>query len=134
MKKQYNEVFWDIPLLFNDEINDDFQKVAYKAGRIENLQKSIDQFEGELKIIAGEKASNHVKQIREGLKTFDDITPLHEYLIGILHYKGTHANAKEQIDEYIEHVSEMRVLEAKRGIETTQLISKLRDYIKKSIQ
>ena len=134
MHKQYNEIFWDIPLLFNDEINDEFQKVAFKAGRIESLQKSIGQFEAELEILAGEKASNHVKQIREELKTFDDITPLQEYLVGILSHKATHTDVKKYIDEYIEHVSEVRVLETKRGIETTQLISKLRDFIKESIQ
>ena len=38
-KKQINEVYWDIPLLFNQRIIDDYMQLAYKVGEEDNNKK-----------------------------------------------------------------------------------------------
>lgn len=131
-EKQYNEVFWDIPLLFTDELYAEFERVAFKAGRIEELQKSINQFEAELGVLVGTKAAECVKQMRERLNTHDDIAPLRERILRSIGCIQT--NESKSVEEYLGKVAEARELEFQRGAENIRLIFKLQEFVKKSIE
>ncbi len=130
-QKQYNEVFWDISLLFNEELFSAFQKVAFKSGKIEELQKQIDQFEAELGALVGMNALGRVKRQRESLNPHDDITPLSDCVSQAL--GCVHNDVSKNIEEYLGQVAEMKELEFQRVAENVQLIFKLRDFVKKSI-
>ena len=132
-QKQYNEVFWDIPLLFNDELLSEFQKVALKAGRLEELQKSINVFEAELGVLAGSDASSHITKVRE-ITAQDDINRLRQSVTEALFRAGTHVDVSKSVETYIAQVAEMKELEFQCGAENVQLIFKLRDFVKKSIE
>ncbi len=131
-QKQYNEVFWDIPLLFDDELFSAFQKVALKAERIEELQKPVDQFEAELGALVGMDAMERVKQQREDLNPHDDITPLSDCVSQEI--SRIHNDVSKAVEEYLGQVAEMKELEFQRGAENVLLIFKLRDFVKKSIE
>ena len=131
-QKQYNEVFWDIPLLFNDNLFSEFQRVAFKAGHIEELQKPIDQFEAELGVLVGIHAMEHVKKVRKSLVPHDDVTPLRDCLSQEL--SRLNKDVSKSVDEYLGQVAEIKELEFQHGAENVQLIFKLREFVKKSIE
>ena len=132
-QKQYNEVFWDVPLLFSEELSDEFQKVALKAEKIVKLQKSIDVFEAELGVLVGSKASSQIKQIREATSQ-EDVIQIKQSVTEALSRGRTHADVSNIVDTYTAQVAEAKQLEVERSAETMSLVFKLRDYVKKSIQ
>ncbi len=133
-QKQYNEVFWDVPLLFNEELFSEFQKVAFKAGKVEELQESIDCFEAEFEMLAGPKALDHIKQTREKASTDEDMGQIKESVIQILNSKGINADLLESIKEYTEQIAEAKEVERQRDAESVLLFLHLNAFVKESIQ
>lgn len=48
-EKDYNGVFFDIPILFSDEIDKKFQPLAFKQGEIKRIQSLISEWEDKLR-------------------------------------------------------------------------------------
>lgn len=135
--KQYNEVFWDIPLLFGDALFSEFQKVAFKAGKKEELDRAIEQFETDYSVLNGGNALDRLKQFKSDLSVEDDIQrKLDIHISENLTSKGIPANSKlvTSIQEYAEQVATSKKIEIQLNTESVQLLLKLQEFVKASIQ
>ena len=131
--KQYNEVFWDVPLLFNDELSSEFQNVASKAQKIEKLQTAIDLFENGIGSSINKTTSEHIRTLREQLRVHDDVTLFRESIAKIIN-DISNTKTPYSIDEYVDFVTEAKKLGNLLSIENVQLVLKLNDFIRNSIQ
>lgn len=48
-QEKYNEVYWDIPILFGGDINDEFNSLTSDVNKLHKLQNHIDHFGQRLK-------------------------------------------------------------------------------------
>lgn len=135
--KQYNEVFWDIPLLFSDEMYSEFQKVALKAGKKEELDRTIEQFETEYSVLNGQNALDRLRKFKSDLSVEDDMQrKLDIHISENLARKGIPTNSKlvTTIQEYAEQVAASKEMELQLSAESVQLLLKLQKFVKDSIQ
>ena len=135
--KQYNDVFWDIPLLFSDELSSEFQKIAFKAEKKEELDRAIEQFETDYSVLNGGNALDRLKQFKSDLSVEDDIQrKLDIHISENLTRKGIPANSKlvTSIQEYAEQVAASKEIEMQLSTESVQLLLKLQEFVKASIQ
>ena len=132
--KQYNEVFWDIPLLFSDEMYSEFQKVALKAGKKEELDRTIEQFETEYSVLNGQNALDRLRKFKSDLSVEDDMQrKLDIHISENLARKGIPTNSKlvTTIQEYAEQVAASKEMELQLSAESVQLLLKLQKFVNK---
>ena len=134
MQKLYNFAQLDILALFNDDLFAEYQKVAEKEENIKKLQCSIDQFELTLSALVGKEKHERVKQKRAMLSPNDDLTLLKDCVSQALSNLSTSKNLSNSVEEYIETVAEVRELRLQQDAENDQLVQKLTDFLKESIQ
>ena len=132
-KHQYNEVFWDLPLLFNKELSDEFQIIAYAAGRLEELGTQIHMFEEELEILFPKQKESIDTQIVIA-KTNRNYNDLRDYIIHILCEATKKDKVIDSIDEYVENLKQSDDLKKSVDAKTFILIQNLREFIQKSIK
>ena len=133
-QKQYDEVYFEIPLLFNEKLSAEFQGIASKAKTTKELQESIDRFETEFGVLAGLNASNHVKHTREKCVSIDDLRELKESIIQILNNKGINTESFSSVDVYIDQVKYAKDLERQCEAESALLNLHLSEFVKESIK
>lgn len=132
--ENYNEVFWDIPLLFSEDLFLEFQKVAFKAGRIEELYKSIERFEAELQILVGPEASLHAVESRVRYLSNKDLNQFKQSIVQFLQNKRIRSVSNNSVEEYAAQVQEVNELKQQYGIDAVQLRLHLNSFVKKSIE
>lgn len=132
--KQYNEVYWDIPLLFDDDLFSKYLNITDKVNRIETLQTLINSFENELGLLVGTRLSDHIRQLRETAILTGDFSIVKNATSGAIKNVETSSDLTKHVDEYIRQIDEAHTLEKLRSIETTQYIIALNDFVRKSIQ
>ncbi len=98
------------------------------------LSWMINTFENELGLLVGTRTSDHIRQLRETAALTGDFSILKSVTSEAIKKVETNANLTEHVDEYLKQLGEAYILETQRGIETTQYIFELNDFIKKSIQ
>lgn len=132
-KHQYNEVFWDVPLLFDTKLSDEFAKIAYDAGRLEKLDLSIHVFEEELRMLFPQKKEVINSQIVLA-KTNKDYDALGGYTKSILKDTTNYEKVSNSIDDYIKNLEDADNIRGLVDGNTFLLIQKLRDFIRNSIK
>ncbi len=132
--KQYNEVYWDIPLLFDDDLFSKYLNITDKVNRIETLQTLINSFENELGLLVGTRLSDHIRQLRETAILTGDFSIVKNATSGAIKNVETSSDLTKHVDAYIRQIDEAHTLEKLRSIETTQYIIALNDFVRKSIQ
>ena len=132
-KHQYNEVFWDLPLLFNDELSDEFQSIAFEAGKLEDLETLIQLFEEELRTLIPRRKEIIDSQIvlAKVNKNFNELKDFIIYTLGESTNKDLIQNST---DEYIENLKQRDELKRSVDAKTLILIQNLREYIRNSIE
>ena len=132
-KHQYNEVFWDLPLLFNDELSDEFQSIAFEAGKLEDLETLIQLFEEELRTLIPRRKEIIDSQIvlAKVNKNFNELKNFIIYTLGESTNKDLIQNST---DEYIENLKQRDELKRSVDAKTLILIQNLREYIRNSIE
>lgn len=132
-KHQYNEVFWDLPLLFNDELSDEFQSIAFEAGKLEDLETLIQLFEEELRTLIPRRKEIIDSQIvlAKVNKNFNELKNFIIYTLGESTNKDLIHNST---DEYIENLKQRDELKRSVDAKTLILIQNLREYIRNSIE
>ena len=100
-KQQYNDVFWDLPLLFNIKLSDEFHNIAYEAGRLEKMEVLIHSFEEELRILLPKKKEIIDSQIILA-KTNKDYDKLKNFIMNTLKEATNKDILLNSVDEYID--------------------------------
>lgn len=132
--REFNEVFWDIPILFTSPLFDEFSNVAFDQGALEKLEAAIKAFETDLGIILPQqRAESYIQMIHSArlIRNYDRITELLKVSIS-----GASQPEKgfPSIEEYVENVKRADELNSKIGAANFLLIQKMRNYVKDSIQ
>ena len=132
-KHQYNEVFWDLPLLFNEKLSDEFQNIAYEAGRLEKMEVLIHSFEEELRILLPKRKEIIDSQIVLA-KINKDYDGLKNFIMNTLNEATNKDLLLNSVDEYIDSLKQTDELTRTVNAKTFILIQNLREYIRNSIE
>lgn len=76
---KYNEIFWDIPLLFNDSINDEFQRLCGIQSKVDEAISMLNEFENHIKDNFGNEVFDEFQHIQAMAEEYDDNTRLYEF-------------------------------------------------------
>lgn len=136
-QKQYDEVFWDIPLLFDNELFSEFQALKLKTDGIKSYIVLIENFENTISTICGKIAYDNIKCTREsvliGLSSYS-IADLREQVSQIVANRDFKCDITERVNEYVELVDSVKNHSTKIQTENLQLVLKLHEFVRKSIQ
>lgn len=132
-KHQYNEVFWDVPLLFDTKLSDKYANIAYDAGRLEKLELSIHVFEEELSIFFPQRKEIINSRILSA-KTNKEYDTLGEFIKSILKDTINYEKVSNLIDDYIKNLEDADNIRRSVDGNTFVLVQNLRDYIRNSIR
>ncbi len=132
--RQFNEVFWDIPVLFSSQLFDEFSNIALIQGKLEKVEAAIKAFEIDWKILLPQqRAESYLLMVHSAraLKDYDRITELlRESISGMSQPEKGYPS----IEEYVENIKQADELNSKIGAMNFILIQKMRDIVKNSIQ
>lgn len=132
--RQFNDVFWDIPILFSSQLFDEFSNVALEQGEFEKIEAGIKAFEIDLGILLPQqRAESNLLMVHSArvLKDYDRITELlRESISGMSQPEKGYPS----IEEYVENVKRADELDSKIGAKNFLLIQKMRDFVRNSIQ
>ncbi len=133
-KRNFNEVFWDIPILFNSPLFDEFSNVAFEQGELEKIEAGIKAFEIDMGIILPQqRAESYLLMVRSArtIRDYDRITELLKESLSVL---SQPEKGNQSIEEYVENVKRADELDGKISAKNFLLIQKMRDFVRDSIQ
>ena len=129
---KYEEIYWDIPLLFNDDLFQSFIVPANRKGQIDELQIEVFKFEGDFFKLFGEYAERRLSYLRDQAKSPEGLAALREYIEQ--HLKDQNIRTAESVEKYLEKVTQLHFVMSQRETEKEQVLKKLRAFVKDSIQ
>ena len=133
-KRQFEEVFWDVHILFDKGLSDKFDLLFQEDQKLKKIQIEIEYFEEELKIILPERTQIYaISQISDA-KTKKRYNELKDSLRKMLTGIGKNEQGLELVEEYIENLKRIDELQKNTDKKTLSLILELREYMQKSIQ
>lgn len=133
-KKEYNKIYWDVALLFDDEIFDSFSVIASKAEELEKTQLNIKVFEGDLFLLCpNPNASARCQEEILLAKEKQDYSRLKDEVITVLHRINTNESVDEHCEQYLETVKRSDELNLQIGGLSAELFLKMQKFIKESI-
>ena len=126
-EKKINEIYWDVPLLYDQEIVDDFLGLAFKAGVEE---KHIERFESDLVLLFP-----FTKGISEKRKKYIENNDQKEFeeLIMAVRQRCQQKEAIKQIDQYNNMIQTAQDKYKEISTRILNLILKMQKYLKDSI-
>lgn len=133
-KYQFNEVYWDVSLLFDEEIFREFEKIGNKNSEFEELKANIKKFEDELALLLPRTLGIEFNSKMSSAKAEKEYCELEAFLKR--HYQGVSNNndVYSSINQYISNLKRSDELKFFIDGKTTLLIMKLRSFIKNSIR
>jgi len=129
---KYDEVYSDIPLLFNDDFFREFTVPANRKNQLDKLQKNVFTFEIEFGALFGEKAEHKIENLRKEANTPEGLVALREYIEQQLNNRKN--DTEKSVEKYLEQVEQLQKITAQREEEKEQVLKKLRAFVKDSIQ
>lgn len=129
---QFDEVLWDVSLLFDNDSFDKFASIGKTNARLTTLNILIKSFEDELDIILSSNSKTIISsQIVEAKvkKNYDRLCSSLKQTLG-----ADKDGVIKSIDEYIANLKKADELQKCIDQETLQLIMELRELTLKSIQ
>ena len=129
---KYEEIYWDIPLLFNDDLFQSFIVPANRKEQIDELQIEVFKFEGDFFKLFGEYAERRLSYLRDQAKSPEGLAALREYIEQ--HLKDQNTRTAESVEKYLEQVAQLHKIMSQRETEKEQVLKKLRAFVKDSIK
>ena len=133
-KQQYDEVFWDIPLLFGKKTFDKFAVVGQEKNKLNRLNIEIDSFEKQLEIILPASKQVIITSQISVAKINKEYSFLESSIKGILEGFTNNELALNSVDEYVECLKQADDLQRIVDAKTIQLVLELNEFTRKSIQ
>ena len=133
-KHQFDEVFWDVPLLFNDQLFSEFAIIGQDNNKLNALKTNIDLFEKELDIFLPKPTMFNIKTQITIAKVQSEYDALESLMKKDLQAISNSTLSNNEVDQYIKNLKQADDLQGKINTETLDLILKLNDFTKKSIQ
>ena len=133
-KHKFEEVFWDVHMLFNQKISDEFDALFREDQKLNKPRIEIQYFEEELNIILPQRAKHYVfTQIDEAkeLKNYDE---LEKTLKEALENAGSNNMTLESINVYIDSLKMIDSKQKSVDDKTLHLILELRRFTMDSAQ
>lgn len=133
-KHKFEEVFWDVHMLFNQKISDEFDALFREEQKLNKPRIEIQYFEEELNIILPQRAKHYVfTQIDEAkeLKNYDE---LEKTLKEALENAGSNNMTLESINVYIDSLKMIDSKQKSVDDKTLHLILELRKFTMDSAQ
>ena len=131
-KDKYNEVYWDIPLLFNNELFQEFSVLANRKPQIDELQKEVFTFELEFYALFDERAKREIERLRKEANTPTGLASLREYIEK--QFEDQNIRTTASLEKYLEQVAQLHKIMSQCETEKEQVLKKLRLFIKDSIK
>ena len=131
--QKYNDVKWDVSLLFDHKIFDEFKSIVSEAEILSDMEMEVQLFEDELKILF----SNRKEIIDSKIvltKINKEYNELKEFIIRILNEESKKEPVINSVDEYIEKLKQIDELRRAVNEKTRLFIQKLRCHIRNSIK
>lgn len=133
-KHQFDEVFWDVSLLFDDELFKKFSNVGHVNVQLEKLKIEIDWFEKELDIILPENNKTIIFSKITIAKTQKEFDGLESSIKEMLSGKNNNVITFDDVSNYVENLKKVDDLQRIVDANALRLVLELRDFAKKSIQ
>ena len=131
-KDKYNEVYWDITLLFNNELFQEFSVLANRKPQIDELQKEVFTFELEFYALFDERAEREIERLRKEANTPTGLASLREYIEK--QFEDQNIRTTASLEKYLEQVAQLHKIMSQCETEKEQVLKKLRLFIKDSIK
>lgn len=133
-KQQYDEVFWDVPLLFGKKVFDKFAVVGQEKNKLNRLNIEIDSFEKQLGIILPSSKQVIITSQISVAKINKEYSGLESSIKGILEGVTSNELALNSVDKYVECLKQADDLQRIVDAKTIQLVLELNEFTRKSIQ
>lgn len=128
---KYEEIYWDIPLLFNEDLFQEFAVPANRKEQIDELKKEVFTFEIEFGALFGERAEHKIENLRKEANTTEGLATLREYIE--LQLNDRKKDTEKSVEKYLVQVDQLQRVTAQQEKEKEQVLHKLRAFIKESI-
>lgn len=133
-KVKLDDLYYDILLLYNQELAEEYAIIANCAEQIDQLMDETQKFEKRLSKYLDQQAVKAIAQQQLRAKTESDFEGLRSSIKTILISKDINLNVVSDIDEYIVRAKRISELDDVVTPGLPALIDKLCDFIKNSIQ
>ena len=129
-EKKINEIYWDVPLLYNHEIVDDFLGVASKVGVEEEQIKQIERLESDLVLIF--PFTKGISEKRKKYIEHNDQKEFEEFIFAV-RQRCQQKEVIKQIDQYNDMIQTAQDKHKEISSRILNLIIKMQKYLKDSI-
>lgn len=130
-KRKYDEIYWDVTLLFDSNISDSFITLAVKAGEFDKLIQPITVIEQQVDLLM--PRGYHLSEVRDRFIHGNSDTDFDEAM-KMLHERFSKEAAQKELSEYETIVKKAKELEKQIANMNSVVFLRMQNYIKQSIQ
>ena len=129
-QREFELIFWDVPLLFSTKISDDFIALTMKASECKKLQLQMEQIEQQVDLLM--PRDYHLPSVRIKYIQGEENVNFAEAM-KMIRERFNKESAQAEINGYEANVEHAKRLEKEITEMKSLLFIKMQDYIKKSI-
>ena len=137
LRKEYNEIYWDIPLLFDDSIFNEFDSLISKVQKLNIIHNYMDFFEYHLKIDLGQDVFEQFQKLEDDANQINSpdvsVEELYKFCDQYMFTQYYEPEQKLITFDYRKLSEEANSLNSYVQAKRTSLFKKMQDFIKKSI-
>jgi len=130
-KRKYDEIYWDVTLLFDSNISDSFITLSVKAAEFDKLIQPISSIEQQVDLLMPH--DYHLSEVRDRY-IHGDLDAGFDEAMKMLYERFTKEAAQEELSEYETNVKRAKELEKQIANMNSIVFLKMQNYIKQSIQ
>ena len=131
-EKAYEEIRYDVPILFNNEINSSFLDFVEKQKELDSYEYNIQEFESELFCLVRRNIYDEIVLLRSNAANENDFAALKKKVLQCLD-DTSEDKYGTSVDNYISWVRNSVKLHSKIIDNSVIFIEELKNYITKSI-
>lgn len=131
---QFNDVFWDVPLLFDEKISEDFSVVEAEARQLEALQMKEHLFDNELSMLFSKQHKDHFDTQLVIAKAQKNYQPVKDLLYRFFADHEKKPAIEKEIDEFIETLQQEDIANDFINTKAFELIQNMKTYIQDSVK